>query len=199
MTEEEEPCPKCSFNFNIIELISHVEACNGIPVESLLEPSTPPATKRTIEETYEDTPLNRTQRYHLRKAIKQIPEHQLRSVLIELSTSDPLFERTLATELTKYYQQEQVVWVECVHCGGAFDPDDERQENECIYHPGKMECDYDSEAWADWEEKNINTTQSKSDNPAGFRWTCCQEPGDLTMGCRSDRHETREKKARNRY
>lgn len=65
---------------------------------------------------------------------------------------------------------------------------------------GELEVDYDSPAWADWDENchgTIDTEEMQEEYPDGFTWNCCDKTGS-EPGCTAGRHEAhpnRSKKA----
>ena len=55
-----------------------------------------------------------------------------------------------------------------------------------MHHPGELDVDFESVVWAAWDETlhgPIGTNSHRRRYPAGFRWTCCTEPGNVSKGC----------------
>lgn len=67
----------------------------------------------------------------------------------------------------------------------------ERDDCECVYHPGEMEVDHAGGFWADHEEEvhgTIDCEASREEYPEGFLWSCCDQPGDV-RGCTWGSHQ----------
>jgi hypothetical protein len=61
-----------------------------------------------------------------------------------------------------------------------------------LIRPGEKELDYESEFWADHDERCHGPMDSFFDDPDyadGFLWDCCQESGS-NEGCKSTKHRT---------
>ena len=57
---------------------------------------------------------------------------------------------------------------------------------------GNLEVDYQSDYWADHDEDCHGPTDTdwmRKEFPGGFRWDCCDEPGDGEKGCEYAPHE----------
>lgn len=60
-----------------------------------------------------------------------------------------------------------------------------------LIRPGEKELDYESDFWADHDERCHGPMNSFFDDPGyadGFIWGCCQEPGS-NEGCKSTKHK----------
>jgi len=63
---------------------------------------------------------------------------------------------------------------------------DDSDDEDPMHHPGELDVDFESDVWADWDEAlhgPIDTNFHRRMYPAGFRWTCCTEPGNVSKGC----------------
>ncbi|KAL1637583.1 hypothetical protein SLS58_009256 [Diplodia intermedia] len=77
----------------------------------------------------------------------------------------------------------------CEQCTEEFDATDNRDED-CTWHDGHLEADYESDFWADWDEYchgDIATEKNKKAYPQGFYWDCCSAAGDA-KGCQAGKH-----------
>ncbi|KAK0624199.1 hypothetical protein B0T14DRAFT_426372 [Immersiella caudata] len=132
--------------------------------------------------------------------LKNADSGQVRAILIALCDDNEVRKKAL-----DYYRQLNAVHVPnstskrarspspviqiCVQCESAFDKTDNKAKG-CRYHSGEMEPDYDSDFWADHDERCHGTIDSdfcRSEYPEGFIWTCCEKGGD-EEGCRMSRH-----------
>ncbi|EPT01333.1 hypothetical protein FOMPIDRAFT_1015870 [Fomitopsis schrenkii] len=168
-------------------------------------------------------PLSAAARDQLYKAIETCPEDKLRDILANMVVDDSvsarsLFENLVVVNPPPLPAVEQPVdlvqpvgrnlfepapnmvprWATCEHCGKDFDFAEEREEDECIYHPGSLQVDYSE--WPDHDEDvhgPMDTPSNRRAHPQGFRWTCCTKDGSST-GCTEGTH-TQSKKRRTRY
>ncbi|KAF2502911.1 hypothetical protein BU16DRAFT_23224 [Lophium mytilinum] len=79
----------------------------------------------------------------------------------------------------------------CTQCLETFDITD-NTTGCCTWHEGELEFDDEADTWIDWDEDThgpMDTTEHREEYPDGFRWTCCDDPGDYE-GCESGRHST---------
>ncbi|KAH8908894.1 hypothetical protein BR93DRAFT_976991 [Coniochaeta sp. PMI_546] len=79
----------------------------------------------------------------------------------------------------------------CRNCGEGF-LEEHNGDRACFHHPGYLAVDYESSTWDDWDEPChgiIDSEESRNEYPEGFRWDCCDEPGDGKEGCEYARHE----------
>lgn len=54
---------------------------------------------------------------------------------------------------------------------------------------GELEVDWQSDAWADHDERCHGPIEDMRDQcPEGFTWSCCDESG-VELGCKVGRHE----------
>ncbi|KAI4818572.1 hypothetical protein E4T44_06546 [Aureobasidium sp. EXF-8845] len=67
----------------------------------------------------------------------------------------------------------------CNNCKEEFDVT-ENAEDSCEYHKGTLEIYWDDDFWADHDEDCHGTIDLDlvDDCPEGFRWSCCNGPGD---------------------
>lgn len=76
---------------------------------------------------------------------------------------------------------------------GEQDESESDSEDEFDYHPGELEVDYESDTWADHDERchgPIDTKAHRREYPEGFKWSCCDAAGD-EPGCETrDRPQT---------
>lgn len=80
----------------------------------------------------------------------------------------------------------------CVQCDSCFNEADNYANNVCRYHDGRMECDWDSDYWADYDDDAggpRDSEYSRKEYPDGWAWTCCDEQGSH-RGCKLSRHES---------
>ncbi|KAI0370344.1 hypothetical protein BV20DRAFT_995082 [Pilatotrama ljubarskyi] len=93
-------------------------------------------------------------------------------------------------------------WEICENCGEEFDAGEEREEDECCFHPGQFSS-ADEEAFEDWDDDvhgPKDTEENRRQYPENFIWTCCDEIG-THPGCVEQEHEAgdaqrRKKRAR---
>ncbi|KAH9902833.1 hypothetical protein C8Q73DRAFT_785467 [Cubamyces lactineus] len=89
-------------------------------------------------------------------------------------------------------------WLVCANCREEYDAGTERQPDECNYHSGELEANYD--AFVDWDEDvhgEIDTRENRRSYPENFNWTCCDRDG-TQPGCVSAEHEPGERRKRAR-
>lgn len=78
----------------------------------------------------------------------------------------------------------------CLNCGENFDVTC-NERGDCRWHTGEKELDYESEFWADHDERCHGPMKSFFDDPGyadGFIWDCCQESGS-NEGCKFTKHK----------
>lgn len=87
------------------------------------------------EEDVDDVSLTQ-----LHVAISTVPEARLRQIVAKLVDSDIAVRRAMLKELVMVKKQTRVVvprYETCVSCREVFDANEDREEDECCYHPGK--------------------------------------------------------------
>ncbi|KAK4096150.1 hypothetical protein N658DRAFT_481132 [Parathielavia hyrcaniae] len=83
----------------------------------------------------------------------------------------------------------------CVNCSMAFS-EASNTRGSCRYHPGIVEIDYESEAWADHYGDEVHDSESmREDNPEGLIWTCCEESLEAPRCTRSAHRQGGAKRA----
>ncbi|KAK4167736.1 hypothetical protein QBC43DRAFT_285627 [Cladorrhinum sp. PSN259] len=138
------------------------------------------------------------------------PDYHLKAVLQALGDSDPQLKYRIHTSLSMLdsYEPEDttedsnkrkrdvpIVGI-CTRpsCQEPFilgDNETNTQES-CQYHPGELELDESSDSWSGWSYEDdgaMDSSLSREINPAGFRYSCCDETGEeKDEGCTFDRH-----------
>jgi hypothetical protein len=90
----------------------------------------------------EDLPLNEVSRAQLHYAISTVSERRLREVVAELVDNIPALEHAMTKEFVtlKRGTQEVVLrWESCVNCDEQFDVNTVRHDDECSFHPGRLQ------------------------------------------------------------
>ncbi|KAI0436694.1 hypothetical protein F4803DRAFT_566649 [Xylaria telfairii] len=137
-----------------------------------------------------------------------IPETKAKSILLALcSDNSQLKERALQFlqdidalehDMTAGDHQKgtkrkaQSAIMICIQCQSPFYEED-NGDRKCKYHNGKLEVDYEGDAWADHDEDchgTIDTDENRLEYPEGFRWSCCGKVG-YRSGCTRGRHDAR--------
>ncbi|TQV90184.1 hypothetical protein IF1G_11135 [Cordyceps javanica] len=122
-----------------------------------------------------------------------LTEEEAKAVLLFLCRDDETCQTidSLTTTLREANRTSNTTSaVICVRCEKAFTLKDNGNEA-CIYHKGLLEPDYDSDFWADYDEKvcgDVDTKSNRKDYPDGFYWSCCGELGSED-GCRTGDHQ----------
>lgn len=73
-------------------------------------------------------------------AIATVPEIRLREVVAKLVDEDRTIQRAVFAQLVTATRQTRAVvprYEICANCGDEFDVSDDREEDECTYHPGE--------------------------------------------------------------
>jgi hypothetical protein len=76
----------------------------------------------------------------LHVAITTVPEARLRQVVAKLVDSDRAVRRAMLKEFATVKKPKRVVvprYETCASCREVFDVNEDREEDECSYHPGK--------------------------------------------------------------
>lgn len=87
----------------------------------------------------EELAINELSRVQLHDAISTVNESRLRQILSNLVETIPAVEVALTTELvTRKRKTREIVsrWETCANCDQDFDVNEEREDEECIFHPG---------------------------------------------------------------
>ncbi|KAM7215531.1 hypothetical protein V8F06_009097 [Rhypophila decipiens] len=75
---------------------------------------------------------------------------------------------------------------------GDIDDDGTNTDVACQFHPGRLLLDEAADSWDGWlyeRDGVMDSDASRESNPSGFRYECCDEPGDTEEdGCTMDRH-----------
>ncbi|KAL0945387.1 hypothetical protein HGRIS_000881 [Hohenbuehelia grisea] len=131
--------------------------------------------------------LDESTRAQLHVAIASVSELRLRQVMALVVDSMPEAELLVARQLVTMRKRKHARPVprfeECVNCGEEFDLQEQREEEECKFHPGSMQVD--EESFADHDEAchgPMDTEQNRLDFPENFLWTCCDDDGN-SEGC----------------
>ena len=76
----------------------------------------------------------------------------------------------------------------CQQCEADFDVTENSSEA-CRWHPGECEPDYESDFWADHDERCHGIIADLGNEfPEGFIYDCCEKNG-TSKGCEVGRHE----------
>ncbi|KAG0702468.1 hypothetical protein DFH29DRAFT_851502 [Suillus ampliporus] len=127
----------------------------------------------------------------LRNAVNGMSEARLRKIVIRLADEIPVFQNALVKEAMVVNGKKRKAiprWERCVNCKEEYDVSDERDDEECCYHPGEL--DVDEEYFPDWDEEchgPMDTKKNRADYPDGFIWDCCDENG-RSEGCETGQH-----------
>lgn len=84
--------------------------------------------------------LDETSRARLHDAISTVSEERLRRIVHTLANTVPAAEEALILELITLKRKTQDVvsrWEICGNCDQEFDVSARREEEECLFHPGK--------------------------------------------------------------
>lgn len=76
----------------------------------------------------------------LHVAIVTVPENRLREVLAGLVDSNLAVQRAMLAELVTVRKRKHTPtprYETCYRCGESFDAGEDREDDECSYHPGK--------------------------------------------------------------
>lgn len=72
-------------------------------------------------------------------AVGHVPEARLRQILIKVIQEDPSFEKALLKEFfVEKKRTREVVerWEVCANCKEEYDAGEDRDDEECAFHPG---------------------------------------------------------------
>ncbi|KAK7044063.1 hypothetical protein VNI00_007778 [Paramarasmius palmivorus] len=151
--------------------------------------------------------INERSREQLRAALNTVSVERLRVILMAICEQVPSVERAMTKEFVvagpknskrKMTEEEgdgsdieelAPRYSYCKKCKEEYDVTTERQEEECIFHTGDLECDYES--FVDWDEDchgPMDTDENRKQFPENFRWSCCDEDG-TDKGCEREMHE----------
>ena len=92
------------------------------------------------ESSYEEVLLDEVTRAQLHTAISTVAEKRLREILHRLVNTAPAVEAALVVELVTVERHTRDViprWETCVCCDEEFDVNTDREDGECIFHPGE--------------------------------------------------------------
>lgn len=92
------------------------------------------------ESSYEEILLDEVTRAQLYTAIDTVTENRLREILRVLATTIPAAEVALVKELVTVERETRDVvprWDTCVCCDEEFEINTQREDGECVFHPGK--------------------------------------------------------------
>ncbi|KAJ3571161.1 hypothetical protein NP233_g3938 [Leucocoprinus birnbaumii] len=136
--------------------------------------------------------LNEETRTQLKNVINTVSATRLRQVLVELIDTEQAVEIALTKEfITLNRETHSIVprWETCPNCDEDYDVNTEREDGECLFHPGELEVDEDF--FADHDEDvhgPMDTEENRASFPEGFIWSCCEGRGHAP-GCVEDRHQ----------
>ncbi|KAF9065820.1 hypothetical protein BDP27DRAFT_1190220, partial [Rhodocollybia butyracea] len=136
--------------------------------------------------------LNKESRSQLYLALSAVPEAQIRNILTQLIEQVPAVEYALTKEFVTLKRRLDTYGTRmetCAQCDEEFDMDFKRTKDECSFHPGHLEPDYDS--FEDWDEDvhgPIDSTDTRKEFPENFLWSCCGEDG-VSEGCVQSTHK----------
>ena len=172
----------------------------------------------TLSSDHEDVDDASLKQLHI--AIASVPEARLRKVVDKVVDNDRAVRHALLKELVTVKKRTLKVvprYETCVMCQTEFDASEERDEDECCYHPGKcypivlqlrqnywaeliqpgvLNVDYGM--FVDWDEDchgPMDTRSNRREYPENFKWSCCSEDG-TTDGCLQRKHTSSNKKRR---
>ncbi|KAI5467488.1 hypothetical protein BGZ63DRAFT_419188 [Mariannaea sp. PMI_226] len=117
--------------------------------------------------------------------------HQLQSVLVALCADGEVRHRASRhwASLSASLEDPKDVVI-CMQCDKSFSIK-KKDAEVCLYHPEELEVDFDSDVWADHDEKchgPEDTEENRREFPDGFIYPCCQGQGDAP-GCERSKHE----------
>ncbi|KAL2017188.1 hypothetical protein VTK56DRAFT_2508 [Thermocarpiscus australiensis] len=128
--------------------------------------------------------------------IQEPPDQVVRTVLAGLCADDSiswkaakLFVRIARASTTSRKRKlpPREVFI-CLRCQQAYS-EAENASDACLYHPGDLLLDYESEAWVGCVGDEVRDDEdARRDNPEGFPWTCCEKSG-CERGCTRDWHQ----------
>ncbi|KAI8954489.1 hypothetical protein F4801DRAFT_533397 [Xylaria longipes] len=138
--------------------------------------------------------------------LSNIPEAKAKSILLALCSDNSQLERRALQFLDHIDARQHHVAAGdhqrgtkrkagppikiCVQCQDAF-YEEENGDKACRYHDGELDVDYDSDVWADHDERchgTIDTDENRAAYPEGFVWNCCGKSG-YRGGCTRGRHD----------
>ena len=149
------------------------------------------------EGSYEEILLDEVTRAQLHTAIDTVTEKRLREIIRGLSDAFPAVEIALVKELVTVERETHDVvprWETCVCCDEDFEVNTQREDGECVFHPGRFmnidavmtltprlgELVVHEASFVDWDEGphgSMDTPSNRRDYPENFRWTCCDKDG----------------------
>lgn len=74
----------------------------------------------------------------------------------------------------------------CVRCGDVFSKDGRSDAEQCKYHTGALEPDWDDEYWCD-TDPGVHDVTPDHETREHFIWSCCSEDG-WHAGCQTGSH-----------
>lgn len=150
------------------------------------------------EGSYEEILLDEVTRAQLHTAIDTVTEKRLREIIRALADTFPAVEMALVKELVTVERETRDVvprWETCVCCDEEFEVNMQRDDGECIFHPGWFmnklnafialtallgELVVHEASFIDWDEDThgpMDSSSNRRDYPENFRWTCCDKEG----------------------
>ncbi|TFY61953.1 hypothetical protein EVJ58_g4183 [Rhodofomes roseus] len=163
-------------------------------------------------------PLDAAARQQLYRAIETCPEERLRDILANMVADDAVSAHALFEHLVAVHPPHLVAepaqghaaaaapkivprWATCKYCDEDFDLATEREEFECVYHPGALKAV--EMRFPDWDEKmhgSMDTPENRAALPENFVWSCCDRDGDNPEACTEGYHAPQDtEKRRTRY
>jgi hypothetical protein len=120
--------------------------------------------------------------------IQRLSKSQLRLLIQKLSQKHKDIDKTIQ-EFVK--NDRDLNEMKCKNCGEMFNLLDKRKNQECCYHPGKLDEEVE-DAWDDWDPDihgpPIGTRESKKEYPECYLFSCCKQTGD-SEGCQKGIHK----------
>lgn len=141
--------------------------------------------------------------------LQGVPENVLRQIIQSLCLRDRPLERVVLQQVDKYHairssttarpakegdisadehvtlkrKAEEPATLVCANCKNTYSVAD-NSDTACSYPTGIL--DWDQEYFVDTYENDPEPVFE--DDPEGFYWTCCEERGDVGIGCIKGRH-----------
>ncbi|TFK62041.1 hypothetical protein BDN72DRAFT_411601 [Pluteus cervinus] len=151
--------------------------------------------------SYIEISVDEHSRAQLHAAVASVSEARLRHILTRLIGTNPAVEEALLRELITVERNTKKViprFETCENCDEEFEVDDVNQKDECVFHPGELECN--ERAFVDWDEDvhgEMDVPENRRQFPENFLWTCCERDGK-SEGCVRSDHKPGQSQSRKR-
>jgi hypothetical protein len=100
-----------------------------------------PATSTSEEDAVAPKSLDKRRLKQLQDALRTVPEGHLRTMLIDLVESNADVAHAIMERLlSAHYKTGDIIinCVICINCEKEFDPSQERERGECVFHEGTL-------------------------------------------------------------